>query len=83
VVWIDTVTANQVNGATALGGGIYAFKSTVSVTNSTVNGNKANGTVLGKGGGIYSSSKIALILVNTTISGNKAKTAFDDLYDGP
>jgi hypothetical protein len=54
----------------------------VSVTNSTVNGNKANGSVLGEGGGIYSYHS-ALTLVASILKGNKATTAFDDLFEGP
>ena len=37
----------------AYGGGIYAMGSTVDVENSNVNGNQANGSVVGEGGGIY------------------------------
>jgi hypothetical protein len=48
----------------------------------TVNGNKANGSVLGEGGGIYSSDSV-LTLVDSFVKGNKASTAFDDLFDGP
>ncbi len=49
---------------------------------STVNGNKANGTVLGEGGGIYSLDSV-LTLVASTVKGNKATTAFDNIFDGP
>jgi hypothetical protein len=77
-----TVNANQANGATALGGGIYALDSTVNVNNSVVNGNKANGGVLGEGGGIYSYNSI-LTLVASNVKGNKATTAFDDIFIGP
>jgi hypothetical protein len=37
-----------------------------------------NGTVLGEGGGIYSSGGV-LTLVASTVKGNKATTAFDDI----
>ena len=47
---------------TALGGGIYALKSTVNLQNGTVNGNKANGTVLGQGGGIYSTGSVLTLV---------------------
>jgi hypothetical protein len=67
---------------TAYGGGIYALKSTVNVQNSVVNGNKANGSVLGEGGGIYSSGS-TLTLTATNVKGNKATTAGDDLFSGP
>ena len=67
----------------AYGGGIYALDSTeVEVENSTVNGNEANGTVEGEGGGIYAYDT-ALTLVNTTVKGNKATTAYDNIFDGP
>ena len=39
----STVNANQASGATAQGGGIYAYQSTVDMNNSTVNGNDADG----------------------------------------
>jgi hypothetical protein len=54
----------------------------VTVKNSVVNGNKADGSVLGQGGGIYSSSS-ALTLTATNVKGNKATTAADDLFSGP
>jgi hypothetical protein len=52
------------------------------VKDSTVNGNKANGSVLGEGGGIYSSDSL-LTLLASNVKGNKATTAFDDLFNGP
>jgi hypothetical protein len=52
------------------------------VKNSTVNGNKANGTVLGEGGGIYSLDSL-LSLLGTVVKGNKATTGFDDLFSSP
>ena len=36
----------------------------------------------GKGGGIYSYNSV-LTLVATKVKGNKASTAFDDLFVGP
>ena len=50
--------------------------------NSTVNGNKANGSVDGEGGGIYAFDT-TLTLVNTKVKGNKATTAYNDIFDGP
>jgi hypothetical protein len=47
-----------------------------------VNGNKANGSVLGQGGGIYSFST-ALTLTATNVKGNNATTADDDIFSGP
>ena len=47
-----------------------------------MNGNQANGTVQGEGGGIYSFDGV-LTLVGSTVKGNKATTAFDDVFDGP
>jgi hypothetical protein len=54
----------------------------VDATDCTTNGNKANGTVVGEGGGIYS-FKSVLTLVNTNVKGNKATTAYDDIFNGP
>jgi len=52
------------------------------VQSSTVNGNQANGTVLGEGGGIYSYHSV-LTLLASTVRGNHASTAFDDVFNGP
>jgi hypothetical protein len=76
------LNGNQANGTTARGGGVYALNSTVTVNSSTVNGNQANGSVLGEGGGIYSSGT-ALTLVASTVKNNKASTDFDDIFEGP
>ena len=73
------VNANRANGTTALGGGIYALDSMVTVQDSTVNGNRANGTVLGEGGGIYRSGG-ELTLVDSIVNGNRATTAFDNIF---
>jgi hypothetical protein len=54
----------------------------VDLENCTVNGNQANGTVLGEGGGIYSENSV-LTHVATNVKGNKATTAYDDIFDGP
>jgi hypothetical protein len=54
----------------------------VDIKNSVVNGNKADGSVLGQGGGIYSLST-ALNLTATNVKGNKATTADDDIFNGP
>jgi hypothetical protein len=59
-----------------------ALPSTLWVTNTRDNGNKANGTVLGEGGGIYSDNSV-LTLVASTVKGNKASTAYDDIFVGP
>jgi hypothetical protein len=76
------VNANRASGTTALGGGIYALDSTVGIENSVVNGNRANGSVLGEGGGIYSLGSV-LTLLSSTVKGNKASTGFDNIFDGP
>jgi hypothetical protein len=47
-----------------------------------VNGNQANGTVLGEGGGIYSFNSL-LTLLASNVHGNRATTAFDDIFIGP
>ncbi len=75
------VNANQRRGGWHCYG-IYALDSTVNAQDCTVNGNQANGTVVGKGGGIYSSHSV-LTLVNTKVKGNKATTAYDDIFNGP
>jgi hypothetical protein len=54
----------------------------VNVRNSVVNGNKANGTVLGQGGGIFNTGGV-LTLVGTKVQGNKATTGSDNIFAGP
>jgi hypothetical protein len=44
-----------------------------------VNGNQANGTVLGEGGGIYRSGG-DLTLLDSIVNGNKATTDFDNIF---
>jgi hypothetical protein len=51
----------------------------VGIENSVVNGNKANGSVLGEGGGIWSYGGV-LNLLATNVKGNKASTDFDDIF---
>jgi hypothetical protein len=53
----------------------------VDIANSVVNGNQANGSVLGEGGGIYSSNS-SLTLMKSIVKGNKATTDFNDIF-GP
>ena len=50
-----------------------------------MNGNKANGTVLGQGGGIYFSKGVGgnLKLVSTNVKGNKASTSDNDIFPPP
>ena len=43
---------------------------------------KRNGTVLGEGGGIYSFDSL-LALLASFVKGNKATTAYDDIFAGP
>jgi predicted outer membrane repeat protein len=54
----------------------------VDLSSCTVSGNQANGTVVGKGGGIYT-VKSTLAPVGTTVKGNKATTADNDIFNGP
>jgi hypothetical protein len=69
----------EAEGATALGGGIYALNSAVDIENSTIKGNDADGSLDGEGGGIYAYGGI-FTLVNTTVKGNKASTGSDDIF---
>jgi hypothetical protein len=54
----------------------------VSLQGCTVNGNKANGSSVGEGGGIYSFNSV-LTLVDTVVKGNNATTAYDNIFQGP
>ena len=76
----SAITANLVDGMTALGGGIYALFSSVTVQNSTIAGNAAIGTQLGEGGGIYNSGS-ELTLTSSFVIGNKASTSGDNILN--
>ena len=76
----SAITANLVDGTTALGGGIYAIFSSVTVQNSTIAGNAAIGTQLGQGGGIYNAGS-ELTLTSSSVVGNKASTSGDNIFN--
>jgi hypothetical protein len=44
--------------------------------------NEVDGTVEGEGGGIYSYNSV-LTLLASIVKGNKASTAYDDIFSGP
>ena len=54
----------------------------MSLVDSTVNGNWADGTAVGEGGGIYSSGGV-LTLVRSKAKGNRATTAYPDIFNAP
>jgi predicted outer membrane repeat protein len=54
----------------------------VNLQSCTVNGNQANGTMLGEGGGIYSNGSI-LTLEASTVKVNKATTSGSDIFVDP
>ena len=54
----------------------------MNIKDSVVKRNQAKGSVLGQGGGIYSSGS-TLTLTATKVKGNKATTAAADLFAGP
>jgi hypothetical protein len=78
---INSNNANRANGTNA-NGGTHALNGTVTLQSYTVNANKANGSVIVEGGGIYGWDNF-LTLVATDFKLNKATTAFDDLFGGP
>jgi hypothetical protein len=47
-----------------------------------MNGNKANGSVLGEGGGVYYKSDSSFIHVNTNVKANKATIKGNDIFKG-
>jgi hypothetical protein len=63
----STVSGNSATGTLAVGGGVFAYSSTVSLTNSTVSGNSS----VGRGGGIYT-RRGELTLTSSTVSGNSS-----------
>ena len=63
--------------ATAYGGGIDALYSSVAAENCTVVGNKANGTAIGEGGGIYGYGSV-LTLVATNVMGTPTCSSNND-----
>ena len=74
---------NSATGSCGSGGGIYSQDPNVNVTvtDSTVSGNTANGYYLctySGGGGIYNSAGSVFNLINSTVSGNSAPGAGGD-----
>ena len=65
---LDIVDTTIRNNTATDGGGLFAFNTDTSLTNSLVSGNHATGF----GGGLYSQNK-TLTLTNTTVDGNTAK----------
>jgi hypothetical protein len=65
-----TTTVSGVNG---LGGGIYSEQVT-DVINSAISGNTASGTIStrGAGGGVNNSGSGTVIIINSTLSGNRS-----------
>src|SRR5262245_4368575 len=59
------------------GGGIYNYRGTVTITNSTLNGNSAS-----RGGGIYNDFAATATMTNCTLSGNTAGGSPNVIYDG-
>jgi hypothetical protein len=75
---ITTITGSEISGNTALsiGGGISSQSGTLTINESTISGNAANGTTSspgaeGNGGGLRVSGGTATV-INSTISGNTA-----------
>lgn len=62
--------------ATLLGGGLYVEAATVTVINSTIEGNVSDGS----GGGIHVNSSAILSVLNSTIGGNASDVAGGGLY---
>ena len=69
--------ANKATGSSGEGGGIYAEKATVNMTNCTFESNTATKS----GGGVYASSA-TVTMTNCTLSGNKADNDTDDGTSG-
>src|SRR5215471_12205100 len=70
---LSMLTITNGNGSSAgnLGGGIQNNGGTLTVVQSTINGNTA-GTVAPGGGGIFNNPGSTLTVINSTISGNQA-----------
>jgi uncharacterized repeat protein (TIGR02543 family) len=62
------------NGNYSVGGGIYCYSSSLTITNSTITGNTAN-----DGGGILCDN-CALTITNSTITGNTANNSGGGIY---
>lgn len=75
----DSTISN--NTATASSGGVqsagiyFSSNNTLSITNSIISGNQANGATSSYGAGIYSRSNNTLTLTSSTISGNNANAS--------
>ncbi|MCX6344450.1 MAG: right-handed parallel beta-helix repeat-containing protein [Armatimonadetes bacterium] len=69
------------NGKASYGGGIYCYYSSPVISNNTITGNSASGSLYVYGGGIYCSGGSPTIL-NNTIVGNTAITSNGYSYGG-
>ena len=78
-----SIVNNRVSSAgDALGGGIYSDgDSTVTLTHSNINANRAVGGT-GIGGGVYNAGSFS-VDKRTKIRGNKASTSHDDVFGAP
>ncbi len=70
----STLADNEASALTGMGGGIYNNGGSVSITNSTLNGNHA-----ASGGAIYSNTGY-LAITNSTLSGNNALSNGGGIY---
>lgn len=68
------------NTASADGGGIFHSGVGMTITDSTISGNAANGATNGNGGGISAGGSGANVLQNTIVSGNTAAVNGPDVY---
>ncbi|HYH59131.1 MAG TPA: choice-of-anchor Q domain-containing protein [Thermoleophilaceae bacterium] len=74
----STLSGNTLTstGSQSLGGGVAVYpNTTLNITNSTIAGNKADGSSGGRGGGISVRSDVTAVLRHVTLSGNTATGA--------
>ena len=72
----STVSGNTVDGDSSSGGGIYAYSSIATLTNSTISGNQASHD----GGGISAYASATVGLYNVTLANNTAGAGGGGIY---
>jgi predicted outer membrane repeat protein len=77
---LDVVDSTFDNNEADEGGGIYAARTTVDITRSTISNNEASNIGVGGGGGVYFNSVSVVDITNSTVSGNHARQDGGGVY---
>ena len=81
IVTIADSTVSKNSALDVAGGGILNWAGTMSITNSTISDNEGGSSF---GAGIYNTGTSTMTIINSTVSGNRLRPAFDGagIYNG-